>query len=708
MMRPLTLSCLLLLSTAATAQDALELEGYSGFIREEVTSRYETWLFTPNAYGYIETGGRSSSQDHVEFSISDGRARGSYSSVRRERETSRLFSEGKCLNGAPGRTHHDQTWTTDESASASGPATCEVYLDAYGGAIGCVSDVEFTRDITTGAHNDARSNCAEWFHADEHDIQSTTRDEFSFGISHAMEPDGSGTSPSVITGVEITDDGFERRTVSYLLSRESEYELLLEPQADYAQWRPKAGLSETERGNTLVVRATLRRKDGAPLDRSAKRISFRFSQRSHEPGLLMNFPEPSKDSPTLPDLRFEPELNAPFDLEVRGDFGEEAVTVEGDYETVYVQISSFDWGAYGALIAEAELPGGLRVAGRVDEAIAGGNPFELLIPKRRSVDDPIAESWRKAGAGRGGDGLSDDEELPAGDGHGGDGFSLYEEYRGFMVNYRRVEGDPERKDLFIHNMLGPNGVKGIALFAAQSELRVLAGLAATEMGLTRVINRNSSGRFQRTAQHGLEVKSAPAGQTYAAARGGPGTPRVVRAIELPLGMLTASSDTYIAATLAHELGHGVNVYHHGEHDHGPRIFRVDGAQVFERRLGTAPGSDGEVPVTIFYEDGSPMLVVDVKTDAAAWIGDRQGQHSGSDACVMRYDIARFHRRSGSGERFFNRGKEKVGSGFCGSPAGTGVNAPDHSPVPRYQGAAAGRGACRSQICVNDAHFHRRR
>ena len=83
--------------------------------------------------------------------------------------------------------------------------------------------------------------------------------------------------------------------------------------------RPSArrpGFDEQHRGNALVVKATLRRVDGKPLDLFMKQVTFRLSQRSHEPGVSMNFPsEEERASPPLPDLSFEEDLNAPLDLE---------------------------------------------------------------------------------------------------------------------------------------------------------------------------------------------------------------------------------------------------------------------------------------------------------------------------------------------------------------------------------------------------------
>ena len=83
------------------------------------------------------------------------------------------------------------------------------------------------------------------------------------------------------------------------------------------------------------------------------------------------------------------------------------------------------------------------------------------------------------------------------------------------------------------------------------------------------------------------------------------------------------------------------------------------------------------------------------------IGVNEGQHSGDDTCIMRYDIARAYIDNGNSSirRVFG-GIEAVGGALCVRKTGSGVNAKDHNPQSRYSDAK--NGDCRSQILVNDA------
>jgi hypothetical protein len=78
------------------------------------------------------------------------------------------------------------------------------------------------------------------------------------------------------------------------------------------------------------------------------------------------------------------------------------------------------------------------------------------------------------------------------------------------------------------------------------------------------------------------------------------------------------------------------------------------------------------------------------------MGVVNGQHSGDDACVMRYASSEaYESRFDSAARYIT--KESPGTGLCQSPAGFGVNdAEHHEPHSRYGDAAEQRGNCRDQ------------
>lgn len=694
---------------ASAAAQELDLSGYHGFVRVESTQTFQDSSSFETPRASRETRAQVSEVEVSHFRITDGQATGTYRRQMSSQQDERLTEDGLCLSsGGPSHVVHLIREVEQGSATASGPAECSVVLDEFGGGIDCWAERPFTYVKNNRRDSILNSDCADLPPGSESTQSRDEQENDGFGASHYLETPQADRRPTVLSGTEtrVEFDG-SRTTINFYLSRDdAEYELLLVPQEGYATWRPKAGASETERGNTLVVRATLRRKDGQPLDTTARRVSFRLALRSHEPGVMMNHPAAAlRVSPTPADLAFEQALNDPYELDVSDD-GAEAVTREGSYETVYVQVSSYDWGAFGALVAEAELFNGERVAGRVEGA-SGADANLLLIPRRASIDDPIAEGWRGQGALRDGDALSDEDDSPAGDGHDGDGLSLYDEYRGFMVNGARLEGNPERKELFIHNTYGTAAAPGIARFARESELRVHAQLRASELSKDRVVNFNTTGRFS-TPQRALRISPAPPGQTWANASGGPGTPGQIGGVYLPLSMVLVAPASYLASTLAHELGHGVNIYHHGESDLGARAFQVVDEVVYERRGDQAPGAAGQLPVSLFYEDGTPFPLEAIVPTQPTVVGVRQGQHSGVQECMMRYDTARWHVRGVSTERFLNSTPEVVGTTLCTATSGTGVNASDHSPAPRYGGAADHRGNCKAQLCLNDRHFHPRR
>jgi hypothetical protein len=87
-----------------------------------------------------------------------------------------------------------------------------------------------------------------------------------------------------------------------------------------------------------------------------------------------------------------------------------------------------------------------------------------------------------------------------------------------------------------------------------------------------------------------------------------------------------------------------------------------------------------------------------------WVGATHGTDSGDELCVMKYYFATAYRIAGQEDAYYllRPGANRAGRQICRSPAGTGGNAPGHSPQPRFGDAAPGRGNCFAQICPNDA------
>jgi hypothetical protein len=85
-----------------------------------------------------------------------------------------------------------------------------------------------------------------------------------------------------------------------------------------------------------------------------------------------------------------------------------------------------------------------------------------------------------------------------------------------------------------------------------------------------------------------------------------------------------------------------------------------------------------------------------------YVGVASGEHSGDEQCVMRYFFAHVYPAAGQDKTYYIGFNEPTGVQICADRKGTGVNAPDRKPQPRYFDAAPRRGECRKWICVNNA------
>jgi hypothetical protein len=488
----------------------------------------------------------------------------------------------------------------------------------------------------------------------------------------------------------------------------------------YRNWLPKGDLQNQDKtGDVLYFTAVLQTTNGtAPAVSRATNFKFELLNVSTEPGVCLNNPSQQSAS-TQPDLKFESYLNVqPFvenPLLVQ-DSGATAVTIDGDYLQAEAGVSSFDFGAYGELKVTA-LVNGQEIVGywQLDPQ---KKAQPLLLP-RRQPDSKIADQWKED---NGVTDLADDDDSendPVGDGHTGDGLSLYEEYRGFSENLQHVRTDPKRKDLLICDTIR-SGISsaGIGLFAAQSGLVVHSRMRQTEMHYSSGLNGDTWINFNHSQnvphivdQHGVLILMNPVseGKSYSAGPYGStpaGTgpilidPAAVRddgwiSVNLAGGGKVLGFNG--AATTAHELAHTCAVWHHGDTDQTvswtPVITLING------KWTTIAKENGQ-PITEKFESGS--LQDPVITGAGIWIGVPQGQHSGDEDCMMRYDNAEAYRsQKDPNVRYVVQ--EVPGFTLCTSAAGTGVNVLGRAPQPRYGDAASGRGNCKAQICVNDLH-----
>lgn len=485
-----------------------------------------------------------------------------------------------------------------------------------------------------------------------------------------------GGTPAVINVVVQWD--FEPSNTSQL-------QVVVQSTDEFQNFRPTAG-DNGARGNSIDLIAKVQLSDGTP--QKAAYFLWQLTQSSKEPGFAMNVPfeSPGNDF----DLKLESGSPAFLTLDATG---QNAQTVVGLATQSTATIASYDWGAFGKVKVTAVMPDGQKVVGFLE---GDSSQTEIRLPKR-PADSMIADVWKKAFNVTGAD--SDDNEAdPTGDGNAGDGLTLYEEYRGFIIDGIHVEGNPKKKDYFIVNEEGESYQPGIKLFQQLSGLEVHYTLKRHEMSDTRVVNRYHDQGPHRVDQHAVIIVAFAEDPGFARATGGPGTPKSIAVVNMWAIAPDADDDKvqYGASSLAHELFHACNVYHHGQlnypHVTWQRFAALDVVSEdnsFMVDVRKEPSGDGSTQL--------PDLTV-VKVT----LGKYHDQHSGDDNCVMRYDDAEgYQPQAGPANARYYIGSEDAGFGLCTQSAGTGVNDASHQPQSRYGDAASGRGNCAGQILVND-------
>ena len=176
----------------------------------------------------------------------------------------------------------------------------------------------------------------------------------------------------------------------------------------------------------------------------------------------------------------------------------------------------------------------------------------------------------------------------------------------------------------------------------------------------------------------------------------------------------AYSVAYADSTIAHELCHGIGIYHHGDKDRGARPWKYEVIKGAAIDLVSGETIDGfqmwvdGAKVFVRNEAGAIFLPQDMFAylppgeETPVWIGERNGQHSGDEACLMRYDLAHAYRSLSDASTIYYVPESEIwGTRLCTSPAGTGVNMPTHEPQSRYGGCDTGRGDCAHKFVVSD-------
>jgi hypothetical protein len=489
-------------------------------------------------------------------------------------------------------------------------------------------------------------------------------------------------------------------------------ELILRPNdpQEYKTWRPIGGATEEQLGNTIAVYAGLQNKDGSapPADVKARRITFHLLEVSREPGVCINWPVYPK-YPDMSDLQFCPSENRDLDTWIYDEHT--AVCAHaGGIQQAMAYVSSFDFGGFALVEADAELE-----SGRIIHAHLKGQPdqLDLRLPKSRPGSH-IADGWRDATPGASGADDSDDEDNPKGDGKKGDGFTLYEEYRGYMSGNEQFCLDPAKKDFFINDNTNGSVTNGYRTF------KRITGLAThiihyDEVRSDLVVNFNCS-YAHRSPQHCVWVQLGSTvvldGFPCSVANGGPGTPGQITSVDI----VPDQFGDGLRCNVAHELLHCCNVYHHGESDIRQWWQASDDLssihEVSVDQNGAATGRAGIINITLLDKAGHEIPVPEIfkaGKPVPVWIGKPHGQHSGEENCVMRYDVSMAYPKGITPNQYvWVFPSEPTPDSICHGIDGHDFNKP--GPDTRYDSADAkrDRGKCAEQIDVNDANHPPRR
>ena len=394
----------------------------------------------------------------------------------------------------------------------------------------------------------------------------------------------------------------------------------------YEAWRPLGNISNPKKpGNTLKIVAELKpRNRDAITTARPKSITFELKDTSHEPGVCLNWPLGATDK--------DPDLKLAEDTMYSGkpDTNGQKLVVNdptADNRGFYVgqcQVESYDFGARAAIYVTAQMEDGRTIVGTIKTDT--GDDDLVALPKGRKDGDWIAMSWRKAHDVADVPDDDDSEDDPKGDGSKGDGFTLYEEYRGFVENGVRVEGDPHKKDFFVLNLVGPTAEAGIGLFTRLSELKVHPKLQAAEMAEDkRLMNGNHRDAPHRVDQHGVWIKEFSVAQLgdngaltvgfkdHVSLRPGltkgigitaPNDPKSIFAKSYNLS--AAGQGFAYNRAIAHELLHSVGVEHHGKGDYNMTLsfFNPDAKKnTLHKPAFHQPGGG---PITLLAETGEDL------------------------------------------------------------------------------------------------------
>jgi len=385
-----------------------------------------------------------------------------------------------------------------------------------------------------------------------------------------------GGNPNLLSGTETTinqipnDMGKVTTTITWNLFKAIDAELIVTPEK-YDTWLPEPGKDEVTVGTVMNISLKLQGKNGKPLSSKAKAFELRLSNTSKEPGITLNAPlNPTID---LPDLRFMPQPNG----KILEDFQFITISCPGCI-TANVKVGSYDGGGWTTLIATAILEDNTRVRGNL---LVSGGETEVRIPKRIQ-GSKIATAWLTA---NGNPGEMDDIEKSKDNNNNGDGLTAYEEYRGVISQGKFRRLDPNKKEVGILATQTDFTVfsDGISWFKNASDLEIIRfDFDKNEIaGDGRLnVNKKSAHDYDQYALYLINggLGGSTLGIVYSKTRT-PDIPAQIISVVADWDKIKAAYQRrvngtrpetlkftlreYLAQTVAHELGHAINIWHHG-------------------------------------------------------------------------------------------------------------------------------------------------
>jgi hypothetical protein len=485
-------------------------------------------------------------------------------------------------------------------------------------------------------------------------------------------------------GSEVFDEELQ---ISVHLSRGPvEVELVVTPD-HYEEWLPQPGKSEKEAGASINIGLKLQAKDGGEPKLKAKTFTLELKGTSKEPGIALNTPLKLEGAPAF-DLAFASDATNQAEDESQKQHIEST-----DGKTATAIIHAYDGGGYTTLVAYAILENGKRIQGTL---LSGDGPTEILLPKR-AAGSRIAAPWLQKN-GNPPDEM--DEDTSPGNDNNGDGLTAYEEYRGVFSEgqYRRL--DPRKKELGVQL---PDKEKerfrsGMALLAQAAGI-ITVPLTKEELSADRILNKHSGSGHK---QHALRLEiadldSGVLGQNDPKAKLKK-LPKESQRVAIDLVQLALqyakqaaayksfgesmpfTLNESIAFTIAHELGHGIGLDHHGPPSSEiPRIARKEDSARFQ-----------------VYGTNFRRVLIDAPFEIERRIGVKGNESSGDLSCIMVYTNEYKWAFTNNGGILIYEAVPllPLGSRLCTSNEPTGIN------TKGYFGAAT-HGNCRSRFKIRD-------